>query len=465
MEILMKKFDLNIEKVLEDWETYHAIREVIANALDEQALTGTKDMQIFQDETGSWHIRDFGRGLKYEHLTQKENEQKLKNQHLIGKFGVGLKDALATFDRRNIKVIIKSLHGDITLGKSQKHGFEDIITLHAYVSPPSDNKFIGTEFILEGCNDDDVEKAKSLFLKFSGEKTFERTQYGDVLEKKGNSARIYINGVKVSDEENFLFSYNITSLTTTMKKALNRERTNVGRTAYSDRIKTILLACKEKDVAERLVNDLREYQTGLIHDELKWNDVSVHACKLLNALEKVVFFTSTELISAANMIDKARNDGFKIITVPDNIKEKIRGRKDLSGNPMRDLDEFMQEWNNCFEFKFVDVKDLKREELKIFEKTENILKLVGGKPKNVREIKISETMRMESFGFNEAAGIWEENTGQIIIKRIQLKSLEDYAGTLLHEMAHARSGESDVTSGFEHELTSLIGLIASWVVK
>jgi len=31
----MKKFDLNIEKVLEDWEIYHAIREVIANALDE----------------------------------------------------------------------------------------------------------------------------------------------------------------------------------------------------------------------------------------------------------------------------------------------------------------------------------------------------------------------------------------------------------------------------------------------
>jgi hypothetical protein len=25
-----KKFDLNIEKILEDWEVYHAIREIIA---------------------------------------------------------------------------------------------------------------------------------------------------------------------------------------------------------------------------------------------------------------------------------------------------------------------------------------------------------------------------------------------------------------------------------------------------
>ena len=36
------------------------------------------------------------------------------------------------------------------------------------------------------------------------------------------------NGVKVSTEENFLFSYNITSLNTSIKKVLNKERTNVG---------------------------------------------------------------------------------------------------------------------------------------------------------------------------------------------------------------------------------------------
>jgi hypothetical protein len=43
----MKKFDLNIEKVLEDWGVHHALREVIANALDEQALTNTKDVEIY----------------------------------------------------------------------------------------------------------------------------------------------------------------------------------------------------------------------------------------------------------------------------------------------------------------------------------------------------------------------------------------------------------------------------------
>ena len=78
-----KKFDLNIEKILEDWEVHHAIREIIANALDEQLLTGSKNIDIFRDAQGKWHIRDYGRGLKYQHLTQKENKEKLCNPNII----------------------------------------------------------------------------------------------------------------------------------------------------------------------------------------------------------------------------------------------------------------------------------------------------------------------------------------------------------------------------------------------
>jgi len=48
-KMTIKKFDLNIEKILEDWEVHHAIREVVANAIDEQFLTKTKDIQIYKD--------------------------------------------------------------------------------------------------------------------------------------------------------------------------------------------------------------------------------------------------------------------------------------------------------------------------------------------------------------------------------------------------------------------------------
>lgn len=461
--MIARKFDLNIEKILEDWEVFHAIREVVANAIDEKLLTNTKEIEIFEDKKRQWHIRDFGRGLRYEHLTQKEDEEKLRNPHVIGKFGIGLKDALATFDRKGVKVEIKSRHGNITLEKSEKHDFEDVVTLHAYIHPPSDPHFIGTEFILNGCTGVDVRKAKDLFLIFSGERILEITQYGEVLEKKKN-ARIYINGVRVAEEENFLFSYNITSLTKKIRKALNRERTNVGRSAYSERVKSILLSCRSGDIAKALVKDLKSFRDGTLHDELQWMDVSVHACRQLNALEKVVFFTSEELMYAGDIVAKAVEDGYKVIILPENIKEKIRGLQDVSGNTIRDLEQFSKEWNESFVFKFIEEKDMESEERKIFSMTGAILNLVGGKPRNIKEIKISETMRLDPHSHIETTGLWEGATGRVIIKRTQLRSLKKYAETLLHEIAHAKSGASDFSREFEHQLGSFIGTIVEHVL-
>ena len=72
----VRLFDLNIEEVLEAWEVSHAIREVISNALDEQALSGTKDIEIAKLD-GDWVVRDFGRGLKIDHFTLNENKEKI----------------------------------------------------------------------------------------------------------------------------------------------------------------------------------------------------------------------------------------------------------------------------------------------------------------------------------------------------------------------------------------------------
>ena len=110
-----------------------------------------------------------------------------------------------------------------------------------------------------------------------------------------------------------LFSYNITSPTTKLLKSLNRERTNVGRSAYSDRIKSILLACTSSIFAEKLVNDLEKFQIGTAHDELQWIDVQVHACKILNAKEKVVFLTSNDLIEGNKYIHYAKGKDTELL--------------------------------------------------------------------------------------------------------------------------------------------------------
>lgn len=461
----VNKFDLNIEKILEDWEVYHAVREVIANATDEELLTGTKEIEIFKDSAKCWHIRDYGRGLSYQHLTQKESDEKLSDPRIIGKFGIGLKDALATFNRKGVEVSIKSRHGDITLGHAEKHGFKDVVTLHAYISPPSDNKFQGSEFVLKGCSDNDIAKAKDLFLRFSGEKILETTQYGQVLEKKSAPGRIYVNGVQVAEEENFLFSYNITALNKSIQKALNRERTNVGRTAYASRVQNILTTCENEKVAHELVKDLGKYDSGEHHDELGWSDVSIHACKLLNSRSRVVFFTSGEAMSAPNVVDHAKNDNYDVVIIPQKIRDKLRGIQDVSGNPIRDMDQFSRDWNDSFKFSFVSEKQLNAGEKDIFRRTEQILNLVEERPKSIKEVLISATMRLDPHSYRETVGLWDASKGRIIIKRDQLRTLQSYAGVLLHEVAHAASGATDVTDAFEDELTQYLGQVVEKAIK
>lgn len=454
----MKNFDLNIEKILENWETYHAIREVIANAIDEQYLTSTKDVEITK-HGNDWHIRDYGRGLKYTNLTQNENQEKLLNPKVIGKFGIGLKDALATFDRKGVKILIKSRYGDITLSKVAKEGFADIITLHASIANPMDANFVGTEFILNGVTDEDINKAKHLFLRFTGEQVIETTRVGDIVNRVGSAGKIYINGVKVAEEENFLFSYNVTQLTSAIKKALNRERSNVGRTAYTDSIKKILLDSKSTNIAEMLADDLQNINNGTSHDELSWIDVQEHAVKILNQNKKVLFVSSWDIMQHPDMIDEAKSSGHEIITIPENLKDRIAGSSDLSGNPVIDMSQFLTNYNESFSFQFIPIETLTRNERDIFNMTNDILNLIGGKPSIVKYIKISATMRKDFYSGNETNGVWDENSNTVIIRREMLNSVKDYAGTLIHEIIHAKSGLDDVARDFERELTNAIGQV------
>lgn len=460
----MKKFDLNIEKILENWEPYHAVRELIANALDEQILTKTDDIEITK-ENGNWLIRDYGRGLNYKHLTQNENQEKIRSTKVIGKFGIGLKDALATLDRNKIPIKIISKHGEITLTKSNKEGFSDITTLHALIQESDINDFSGTQIEIIGINDEEIEKAKKLFLRFSGEEVIESTTRGEIVRKTGKVANIYINGVKVAEEENFLFSYNITRLNASIKKALNRERTNVGRSAYTDTIKKLLLSSSSTEVAEQLGADLKNINIGNAGDEIQWIDVQEHAVKILNQSGKYLFITPFDSMRYPDMVDEARNNGYSIITITENLKNKIEGSEDLSGNPIVDLGQFISNYNDSFEFNFIEYQDLKENEKRVYDLIPRIVEIFGGMPRKVKEIKISSKMRKDLFANSLTLGCWDDKSKSIVLTRKLLSSTAKFSGTLIHELIHAKTGYDDVTREFENELTKSIGKITELILN
>lgn len=462
MELNTKVFDLNIEEMLDNWEVEHALREVIANALDEQLLSGSADIQIEKVEPGQWRIRDHGRGLRIEHFTQNEDDEKRATElPVIGKFGVGLKDALATLHRRGVGVQIRSRYGKYSLSETAKHGFEEIVTLHVeYDDMPLE--MTGSEFLLDGVTNEQIEQARSLFLRFSDDKVIESTHLGEIIERREKAGRVYIRGVLASEEENFLFSYNITDLTPAMQKRLNRERLNVGRSTYTERIKAMLKSAKSEVVKERLIDQVNRRRSGDQRDELSWIDINQHAMNLMAESRQVTYVTEQELQAMPDLIGHARRGGQEVIIISERQKEKTQAQAAAGGPQLRTLELFAQEFNETFQYQFVEPAALSAREASIFGHTQALFSLGGISTIKVEDVRISETIQITS---SNTQGVWDHRLGAIVIKRSVLGNLAEYAGTLLHEAIHATTDLPDVSRAFETELTNMIGRLAVAMIE
>jgi hypothetical protein len=452
-----KKFDLNIEQVLENWEVEHAIREIIANALDETNLSGCRDIEIAKSSSGKWEIRDFGRGLQIEHFTMNENVEKLAGKPgVIGKFGVGLKDALATLHRHKISFYAESKHGRFRVEEADKVGFNGIRTLHVSLEAAPDSSE-GTRFVFDNLPDDAITKAKSLFLRFSEIQTLEKVPFGEILLRSGNFSAVYIHGVKVNEEANFLFSYNITSLTDAMRKRLNRERTNVGRTLYSDRIKAMLRDAQSEEVLSRLIEQVEARAQGETSDEIKWIEVAQKALTELSKRKRIVYFTEEEAMAQHNILDQAHRDEYVVQIVTEQEKTKMINAEDRDERTIF-IADYQQSFNKSFSYTFVSEGDLRQAERDVFLQASKILAVAGVKQGECPRILISETMRLDA---DATVGVWDTALGAIIIGRSQLCSIEAFAGTLLHEIIHATTGLPDVSRDFESILTDYLGRVAA----
>lgn len=232
----------------------------------------------------------------------------------------------------------------------------------------------------------------------------------------------------------------------------------MGRTAYSSRVKDILRECETTEVAQRLVDDFENFTDGTTHDEVNWKPIRLHAVKLLNARDDVVFATVEEQNSKADLLNSAIREGYRVVTVPENISNEIQDKKDAEGDRLRDVDTYLEEYNESFEYEWVSEEEMTEDERKVWNRRDEILDLLEEPP--VEEIRVSETIRMTERG-EMANGVWNRNERRIVIRRQQLNSLRAFASTLLHEVAHPRSGgATDLTRRFEDALTGLLGEVA-----
>jgi hypothetical protein len=241
-------------------------------------------------------------------------------------------------------------------------------------------------------------------LRFTGDEALETTMYGDVLARRGGVARVYISGVLASEEPNFLFSYNITSLTPAMKKRLNRERLNVGRTTYAERVKSILKLAQSEVVCDALAEQVSERATGTQCDEMQWIEISQRALNLLHERRDVAYITEEELEYHADLVDHMRQDGLDVMVVTTAQKARLDDQIDNGDTDLRTLEGYVHQYNDTFSYDFVDLTELSPDERDVFSRTAELLELIGLDLGGVPPIRISETIRVNLDG---TLGVWD----------------------------------------------------------
>jgi len=66
---------------------------------------------------------------------------------------------------------------------------------------------------------------------------------------------------------------------------------------------------------------------------------------------------------------------------------------------------------------------------------------------------------------DDVAGQWQSDIRAIVIRRDQLSGVASFGGVLLHEVAHAVLGASDVSRDFEDALSNYIGMLVAALVS
>lgn len=108
--------------------------------------------------------------------------------------------------------------------------------------------------------------------------------------------------------------------------------------------------------------------------------------------------------------------------------------------------------------------DLTASEKRIWSMKDVVLKSIGGLPVGYSNIYLVDAIRYYDDS-SLVEGLCDFRKGEIFICRACLFRAESFIGTLLHEIAHARSGANDETKKFESELSDLLGYIGTSLVE
>lgn len=361
------------EHYVSDWNAIDAIREIIANARDASdnykvRWDGQRKVAVISDD---------GPGLGREAFIF--GGTPVKGEGQIGQFRDGLKMAALVCARegRHFRVVTKGHTYTALFERNRTFGLN---LLAVYIKKNRQQK-AGTTVEI-GCMKHELDATNALFRPLNDSDELEQ---GIIRRKKGESAHIYINGMR-SGRINAFFSYNLNE-----KSLTNRDRKVVDQGLAEHHIRRAWMKVKRYQTVRLLVADMLRHRDGPLPDYLEYrilDDLRNGPKNLRTLFEKAIRNVMAKekvfIATGDRHDDEAEKDGWKRLTVQHPIVNVLRQAGMKTGPEIADT---LRKAKTRTAPKRLYAKDLPPREQKIWEQSMRRYRKIFEDAANVRLVK------------------------------------------------------------------------------
>lgn len=427
-------------KYVKGWDAEKAIREIIQNYLDSRKEFNCEGHLDWRDGMGI--AKDYGPGLELRHLALGVSE---KDGDTIGKYGEGLKLALLVMARegRDIEVWANGNVIRPTIEHDADYQTEVMVLNVEPMAPRHAATHTGTSVKFE-CTEEELEAGKRYFEHYLVKKDdFEWMERGKISTPGGF---IFINGAKVGEIPNALFSYHLQERET--GDIGNRDREIVNRNLVERVVRKVISETSSTKVMERILlavareEEAWEVEIGL--NEWMLSKDSRRVWK--RAFNKVIGKDAVVSDGNQNADVQARYKGHKI------LKVGFRWQEALGAIGVETSTEVITRNNGGA--KKIALKNLTEEERSNFKTART---LVERHYNETGSVSIAEDLSKMSGASQDIKvnGVYKRSEDRIYLRRSILADLQQTIHVLLHEAVHKHSGAGDCTAEFERALTDV----------
>jgi hypothetical protein len=230
-----------------NWNDVDALREVAQNLLDVRTEFGCKTTLTYAE--GVAIFRDYGPGLELKNLVLGNTN---KGVNSIGQYGEGLKLALLEFARNHVEVTVRTGNNVIVPVIEYDENYKTEVMQFLVTEMP--RSIQGTEIRVR-CTNDDLKKARAYFVAL--------TPYIIDWQEQNRvslpGGRIYINGSKVAEIPDMMFSYHLSK--EEAGDIMNRDRSTVDTTKLHPIISSIINNTTSMNVRRSLLKEFGSEKT------------------------------------------------------------------------------------------------------------------------------------------------------------------------------------------------------------